>query len=299
MNHIQISKAQTNSTQIAKTPTKPALKWVGGKTQLLDKLQPKMPKQFGKYIDPFMGALAIPLKLNPERAVLCDANKELVITHCAIRDNVDKVIAALKKHKDNEGYFRSLRAKDWRKMPPHCVAARMIFLNKTCFNGLYKVNKKGGFSVAYGKTGVSRSVLNEDNLRAVSHALQGYEIIHQDFRETLKQAEPNDVVFLDPPYHDTFSTYTITGFSEQDQVDLATEFDRLSQLGCHVITTNSNHEFIHQLYAEHTIDVVDVRRSINCKANKRKGTEVIITPNRQVACRSIAANDDIALSECA
>jgi len=277
--------------KVEKEATKPALKWVGGKTQLLTRLKEKFPENYGRYIDPFMGALAIPLNLNPKEAVLSDANKELVITHCAIRDEVEAVISQLEKHTDDKDYYNNLRAKSWELMTSTEVAARMIYLNKTCFNGLYRTNKKGGFNASYGKPPANgRRFLNPDNLRSVSKALRGYTIIHQDFKTTLKDAKANDLIFLDPPYHETFTSYTAAGFSENDQITLAKEFKRLTKLGCHVILTNSNHEFIHRLFSDYTIEMVDVRRNINTNANGRTGREVIITNQNK-----IPANDELTL----
>jgi len=132
-----------------KEPATPALKWVGGKTQLLSRLKQKFPKSYGGYIDPFMGALAIPLHINPACAVLSDANEELVITHCAIRDDVESVIKHLRQHEDDKAYFNKLRALNWQDMPKSEIAARMIYLNKSCFNGLYRLNKKGQFNSPY------------------------------------------------------------------------------------------------------------------------------------------------------
>lgn len=284
-------KTEAQISQL-KEAASPALKWVGGKRQLLPTLRAMMPKKYGRYIDPFMGAMAVPLNLVPAKAILSDANEELVITHCEIRDNVEGVISQLERHIDDKDYYDALRATGWQSLSRPEVAARMIYLNKSCFNGLYRINKKGLFNASYGKPPVKgRTVCNPDNLRQVSQALQGFEIINQDFRKTLKHAKANDVVFLDPPYHETFTSYTAAGFSEDDQRFLASEFKRLDQLGCHVIATNSNHEFIHRIYSGYSIEVVNVRRNINCDKSGRTGKEVIIS-NRKKA----VANDELVLA---
>jgi len=279
-------------TNNLKTPTKPALKWAGGKTQLLSTLKEKFPDDYsGRYIDPFMGALAVPLNIMPNKAVLSDANEELVITHITIRDEVESVIEHLSRHKDDRDYFNKLRAKSCKDLSNSELAARMIYLNKSCFNGLYRLNKKGQFNSPYGKpTARGRNLCNPENLKSVSKALKGYKILHQDFRKTLRTAKANDLVFLDPPYHGTFTAYTSTGFSDDDQKDLAVEFQRLTKLGCHVIATNSNHEFVHELFSDYEIEIVNVRRSINRNGNDRKGKEVIISNQNK-----IPANDDIVL----
>lgn len=282
-------------TAINDHPALPAMKWVGGKRQLLSTFEKKIPEKYGRYIDPFMGALALPLHLQPNNALLSDANKEIVITHKAIRDDVERVISTLEKHKDNKDYYNKIRARDWKKMPAHAVAARALYLNKTSFNGLYRLNQKGGFSASYGKpTSKGRTICDPTRLHNLSVSLKDFEIEHQDFREALKQAKRNDLVFLDPPYHDTFNSYTAARFSEEDQKSLAVEFRRLDQLGCHIIACNSNHAFIRELYSDYSIEVVDVRRNINCQANGRTGKEVIITNRKRVA-----ANEEVVLDAAA
>jgi len=266
----------------------PALKWAGGKRQLIPHLARRFPKKYRKFIDPFMGALAIPLHLRPQKAYLSDANEELVTTHIAIRDCVEKVIDRLEGHVDDKDYFNALRSQNWKEMDPVSIAARMIYLNKSCFNGLYRVNKEGNFNVSYAapqKNG--RRICNPEKLVKLSSVLKSYKIKCCDFRVALLKAEPGDLVFLDPPYHKTFSSYTVAKFSIEDQKNLASEFKRLEAMGCYVIGCNSNNDFISRLYAQYEIETVDVRRSINCDKNKRTATEVVIYSKNK-----IPANDD-------
>jgi len=268
---------------------RPAIKWVGGKGQLLPFFENKFPKCFGKYIDPFLGAGAVPLWLRPRKACLSDLNEELIITHVMIRDNVEEVIVKLNEHIDHKEHYNLVRSQDWMMLEPVEIAARMIYLNKTCFNGLYRVNRSGGFNASYATPPQrGRKISNPEQLRAVSNALKNYEIKCCGFKEALQKAEPNDLVFLDPPYDDAFSSYTSTKFSKDDQRLLASEFQRLDEMGCYVISCNSNNEFISALYFQYEIETVDVRRSINCDKNGRTGTEVII-----YSANKIPANDDV------
>jgi len=266
-----------------------ALKWVGGKRQLLPHLIKNFPKTYNSFIDPFMGALSVPLYFRPKKALLSDTNEELVMTHVAIRDRVGEVIKKLNTHIDGKDYFNAIRSKSWQEMDPVSIAARMIYLNKACFNGLYRVNRKGHFNASYAtpqKNG--RRICNSAQLIRLSDALKRYEIKCYDFRDALRQAKPGDVVFLDPPYFGTYTSYTAAKFIKDDQEALASEFKRLVKLGCYVIACNSNDQYIHDLYSDYAIEAVNVRRNINCDKHGRTGTEVIISSQNK-----IPANDDV------
>lgn len=268
---------------------RPLLKWAGGKTQLLPELFSRMPKTFGKYIEPFFGGGALFFAAHPQSAVIGEINPELVNLYTAVRDDVNSVIEALKPHRNEEDYFYAVRAQDWKVLSPAEAAARTVFLNRTCFNGLYRVNRSGQFNVPFGRYKNPR-ILDEANLREVSYALQGVDIALGDYKNILaNSAEPGDFVFLDPPYLPTgkyadFKRYTKEQFFEEDHLELADEVRRLHELGCFVILTNSNHPLVHELFQGFNIDVVQTSRSISSKSGTRKGEDVIVTipPKRKV-----------------
>lgn len=272
---------------------KPIIKWVGGKSQLLDIIKKKLPKEFNKYYEPFLGGGAVLLDLQPKEAVVNDINPELINMYCQVRDNVEQVIdflTLLDTHHEKEGvdpkdfYYRIRTVFNWnlgeKKTPEQ--AARFIYLNKHCFNGLYRVNKKGEFNVPFnGKlTGGS---FDPDHLREVSTKLQNVQFKCGDFKDAVfnPPASEGDFVFFDSPYDlitDTsFVDYSKEGFKFDDHVRLADLFKSLSNKGVYCMLTNHDTPFIRELYKDYKIEVVEVRRSINRNGKDRKGTEVIIT----------------------
>ncbi len=261
---------------------KPIVKWAGGKTQMLNAIIPKVPAKYGRYIEPFVGGGALFFALNPEQAVIADSNPELINMYQQVADHVEDVIAYLTQYKNTKEDFYEVRAVDWTLLPKADAAARMIYLNKTCFNGLYRVNKKGQFNVPYGKY-KNPNICDKDALYAASELLRRSEIVCGDYLSVLKEyAKPGDFVFLDPPYlpiseYADFKRYTKEQFYEEDHVELAKEVVRLQELGCHVILTNSNHPLVHELYAPFKIDVIPTKRYISCDGRKRKGEDVIVT----------------------
>lgn len=175
---------------------KPILKWAGGKTQMLGDLLPKVPASYGKYIEPFIGGGAMFFALQPENAVIADSNPELINMYREVADHVDDVIEVLKKYENTSEMFYEVRAQDWTQLSKTEAAARTIFLNKTCFNGLYRVNKKGQFNVPYGKY-KNPKICDIDGLYAASEALKKAEIICGDYLLVLEHyAQPGDFVFL-------------------------------------------------------------------------------------------------------
>lgn len=261
---------------------KPIVKWAGGKTQLLNVILPKVPKKYGRYIEPFVGGGALYFTLNPEQAVIADSNPELINMYQQVAYNVDDVIKCLKQYKNTKDDFYAVRGLDPLTMSKTEAAARMIYLNKTCFNGLYRVNKKGQFNVPFGKY-KNPTICDAEALCAASEQLRRTEIVCGDYLTVLKDyARPGDFVFLDPPYlpvseYADFKRYTKEQFYEEDHVELAKEVGRLQELGCYVILTNSNHPLVHELYASYKIDVVPTKRYISCNGSKRKGEDVIVT----------------------
>ncbi len=236
---------------------KPFVKWVGGKRQLLKqfiKLGLYPPFSFGfnpeknTYFEPFVGGGAVFLDLLPENAVLSDMNFELITTYKVIQQDYKKLISKLKIHKKNntKEYFLKIRAQNLNKLSDVSVAARFIYLNRTCFNGMYRVNKSGGFNVPYGKYN-NPNIVNQENLENISKVLQDIKIKHQDYKETLKKAKKGDFIYLDPPYAPlsptaSFTAYTKEGFGAEQQIELRDTFYELHKRGCLVMLSNSNAE---------------------------------------------------------
>lgn len=261
---------------------KPIMKWAGGKTQMLKDIMPKVPKTYGRYIEPFIGGGALFFALNPEAAVIADSNPELINMYKEVANHTKKVLSYLKKYKNTKEDFYEVRGLDWKNLSKPEAAARTVYLNKTCFNGLYRVNKKGQFNVPYGKY-KAPNYCDEKALYAAAEVLKRTEIVCGDYLIVLeKYARPGDFIFLDPPYlpiseYADFKRYTKEQFYEEDHVDLAKEVFRLQELGCTVVLTNSNHPLVHELYAPFNIEVIQTKRYISCNGSKRKGEDVMVT----------------------
>ena len=199
-----------------------------------------------------------------------------------VAKDCDKVIEALEEYKNEEEYFYKVRAKDWTECDDIEAAARMIYLNRTCFNGLYRLNRKGQFNTPFGRY-KNPTICNEEKIRAASEVLQNAEIVCGDYLDVLKKyAKKNDFVFLDPPYvpiseYADFKRYTKEQFYEEDQINLANEVHRLVRNGCKVMLTNSNHPLVHELYGKYKIEVIQTKRNINRNGDKRNGEDVIVT----------------------
>ena len=261
---------------------KPILKWAGGKTQLLGELLPKVPSSYNRYIEPFVGGGAMFFALQPENGLIADSNPELINMYRQVSDNVEAVIRQLETYQNTKDMFYLVRGLDWETMTHAEAAARTIYLNKTCFNGLYRVNKRGQFNVPYG--GYSNpKICDADMLRAASALLKHTEILCGDYMLVLDHyAKPGDFIFLDPPYlpiseYSDFKRYTKEQFYEEDHVELAKTVMRMHERGCHVILTNSNHPLVHELYAPFNIEVIQTKRYISCSGSNRKGEDVIVT----------------------
>lgn len=277
--------AKTNGAQasarVFNDRVKPILKWAGGKSQMLDVLLPKVPAHYGKYIEPFFGGGALFFALRPENAVIADSNPELVNLYTQVRDHVVEVIAILTGYKNEQEQFLKVRSLDWTKLSPVEAAARTIYLNKTCFNGLYRVNRKGQFNTPFGKY-KNPKICDTQTLREASKALQNATIVCGDYAAVLAEyAEPDDFVFLDPPYipvseYSDFKRYTKEQFEISDHSRLAVEFSRLHSLGCHLMLTNSNHPLVHDLYGQYEIQVIPTKRSVACRASSRTGEDTLI-----------------------
>ncbi len=281
-----------NLKNIIDSKPKPFVKWVGGKRQLLKQFK-KMdlypPSQFdankNTYFEPFVGGGAVFFDLLPKKAFLSDLNSDLVITYNVIKNNIDALIKSLKKHEYEKDYFLKVRAKNPKNLSDIDVASRFIFLNRTCFNGMYRVNSKGQFNVPFGKY-TNPLICDEDNLRKVSKALEKVEIKHQDYKAVLKKAKKGDFIYFDPPYYPisktaSFTTYTTEAFLDKEQIELRDTFLELHKRGCFVMLSNSDTPFINKIYKGFKgvkINKVEAGRSINSKASGRgKITEVLIT----------------------
>ncbi len=260
----------------------PILKWAGGKTQLLSELIPRIPNSYNKYIEPFLGGGALFFKLCPAKSVIADSNPELINMYLTVAQQSGCVIDYLHNYKNDESVFYEVRAKDWMQCSNIEAAARMIYLNRTCFNGLYRLNRKGQFNTPYGRY-KNPIICNEAKINAAADVLRKAEIVCGDYLDVLgKYASEGDFIFLDPPYipvseYSDFKRYTKEQFYESDHRNLAKEVDRLVDLGCKVMLTNSNHPLVYELYGKYKIDVVQTKRNINRNGEKRYGEDVIVT----------------------
>ena len=267
---------------------KPILKWAGGKSQMLKYILPLIPNYSGRYIEPFLGGGAVYFALNPDNAIISDSNPELINMYRQVADNVESVIMYLNKYKNDKELFYAVREQVWENLPKAEAAARMIFLNKTCFNGLYRVNKKGMFNTPFGNY-KNPVICDEDRLRNASKILSKATLVCGDYLDVLKSyAKSGDFVFLDPPYvpvgkYGDFKRYTKEQFYDHNQIELADEVKRLVNLGCYVILTNSNHPLCRELYSEFKYEVVPTRRSISSDSKTRCGEDIIVIGEPNVA----------------
>ena len=266
----------SSAIRLAEAPLpkpRPFLKWAGGKSKLVDSIMSRFPNDFGRYFEPFLGGGAVFFALGPERATLADVNKELVTAYTAIRDELPRVMTALRRHRAESDHFYAVRAQDASGMSTVARAARMIFLNRTCYNGLYRVNRSGAFNVPFGKYD-NPTICDEENLRAVSRVLQDTTIENTDVFSTVAKARAKDLVYFDPPYDPvsksaSFVAYNEKGFTSEDQEKLAQTFRGLAERGVHAVLSNSDTPFIRSLYKGFRVDTVHVRRAINSRADRR------------------------------
>lgn len=279
---------------------KTLLKWAGGKTQLLGEIIPRMPKKYGRYIEPFLGGGALFFAVSPTEGVIADSNPELVNLYRSVAQDVGGVIEQLRRYENTEEMFYAVRALDPAKLSSAEAAARTIYLNRTCFNGLFRVNRAGQFNVPFGRY-KNPKILDEKGLRMASALLRHTTIICGDYKDVLKEeARSGDFVFLDPPYlpvseYADFKRYTKEQFYEEDHLELATEVRRLHELGCHVILTNSNHLLVHEQYRPFKVEVLQTRRLISSNGKGRTGEDVIVTalPKPQFDICSAPARSDL------
>ncbi len=274
----------------------PFLKWVGGKGKLLPRLQSLAPKPYARYLEPFLGGGAFFFSLAPHDAVLADVNDELIGCYIAIRDDVDAVVRALRRHHYESAHYYAIRELNPATLPLDERAARTIFLNRAGFNGLFRVNRSGRFNVPFGRY-TNPTICDEPNLRACSQVLRGVELKNADFECVAASASVGDFVYFDPPYVPVsqtanFTSYAAGRFTLADQARLARVFDDLVSRGVHALLSNSDTPLVRELYARHEIVSVQVTRSVNSDPAKRGPVgEVIVrgVPRRVRASRGSAA----------
>lgn len=267
----------------------PFVKWAGGKRQLLVQIRERMPEKYNKYYEPFVGGGAVVFELLPEKAVINDINRALVNAYKQICDSPKAFIDAVNQldsemWEDGKEYYYSLREhyndKLMREEFDVELAALFVFINKHCFNGLYRVNGKGLFNVPYNNS--RKKTIDEDSIWAISEYLKNVTIMEGDFQSACEGAKAGDFVFIDSPYAPlnptSFESYTKEGFDIESHKRLAELYDELTSRGCYCMLTNHNTELINELYGNkgYRIDVVSVKRLINADASKRVGEEVII-----------------------
>jgi DNA adenine methylase len=279
------------------------VKWAGGKNQLIEQFKNFFPEKIDGYIEPFVGGGAVffyvKANFEPQKIILSDTNEELINSYEVIRDDVDCLIDLLKQHREKhcKEYYYDVRQIDADVLSKIEKAARFIYLNKTCFNGLYRVNSRGKFNVPMGSY-KNPSIFKEKELRQASNLLKGVELKTCSFEHIIDFAEEGDFIYLDPPYHPVsrtanFTSYTSDSFSESDQIRLAETYKKLDARGCRVMLSNSDTPFINELYKDFTIHTVKAKRMINCDATKRGAINEVVVLNYETPHRK---NNDLKLS---
>ena len=268
-----------------KSETYPIVKWVGGKRQLMFELIKNMPKSYNRYFEPFIGGGALFFELQPEQDYISDMNEELINLYSVVRDNVYELIKDLSKHEVSKEYFLEIRNIDrteqYTELSDVERASRFIYLNRTCFNGMYRVNSQGQFNVPFGHYKNPR-IIDENNLLNCSELLKKTEIKCADFSEILTKVKKGDLVYFDPPYvplneTSSFTSYTKDGFDINMQFKLRDVCDELDNKGVKFILSNSDTKLVNELYVNYEIKKVFASRQINANADGRgKITEVLV-----------------------
>jgi len=268
----------------------PVVKWVGGKRQLLDDIQAKLPDKYNTYYEPFFGGGALLFHLQPKKAIINDLNSDLMLTYRIIRDNPDDLTESLKSHINSSEYFYKIRDKDrsdyvYQSMSDIEKASRLIYLNKTCYNGLFRVNSQGHFNTPFGGY-KNPNIVNEPVIKAVSEYLNKSNItmLSGDFALAVSNAKAGDFIYLDPPYYPMSDTASFTGYNEggfdaTEQLrlrDLCIELDRK---GVHFMVSNSSAKFIIEAYKDFHIDYVKARRNVNSDGMGRGEIDEVIIRN--------------------
>lgn len=283
----ELALEQTPSQDETIESARPFLKWAGGKSQLLSELVCRVPEKFDRYFEPMLGGGALFFGLRPERAVLGDLNAELINAYLVVRDKVESLITQLGAHKHNKKYYYKIRNADreaaywtWSDVER---AARLIYLNRTCFNGLYRVNSRGHFNVPFGEYKRPR-IVHEELLRSCSAALQGVTLVVGGFEDAVADARAGDFVYFDPPYHPltktaNFTSYVKGGFNDDDQLALRTLCAELDERGVKWMVSNSYNEVMARLWAGFRLEIVEASRAINSKGEGRGKVKELIVRN--------------------
>jgi len=264
------------------------VKWAGGKKQLIEQFQQFFPKKIEKYVEPFVGGGAVAFHIlknhKPKDVIISDSNEELINVYKMIKYNVEELIEILEDYKEahnKENYYK-IREQDSKKLSNLYKAAKFIYLNKTCFNGLYRVNSKGQFNVPIGSY-KNPGICPKEKLREISKLLKNVKIKHLSFEKIMDYTQKGDFIYFDPPYHPlkkgkSFTTYTKDKFLEDEQKLLSEIFKKLNNKGCKVMLSNSDTEFIKELYKGFNINIVKATRMINSKGEGRgKINELVVT----------------------
>ena len=268
----------------------PVVKWVGGKRQLLDEITPLLPKKITTYCEPFLGGGAVLFSIQPRKAIINDLNSDLINVYITIKNNIDELIASLQKHQNTQEYFYKIRDIDRNKEAYEQIsniekASRIIYLNKTCYNGLFRVNQAGEFNSPFGHY-KNPNIINEPVLRAVNKYFNNNEIsfFSEDFSTVLSKLSKGAFVYLDPPYDPVSDTSSFTGyhkggFDKNEQIRLKNCCDELTKNGINFMLSNSSTDFIRNLYKDYNITLVKAKRTINVDANKRGEIDEVIIRN--------------------
>lgn len=267
---------------------KPILKWVGGKRQLIPEIKKYIP-EYDRYIEPFFGGGAVLFDLQPTNAIINDINPELINLYKVIKNNPQKLIELLKTYTNDEDTYYKIRNLDrndsYKNTDNIEKAARFIYLNRTCFNGLYRVNSKGQNNVPYGKY-KNPLICDENNIKNCASYLSNnnIEITNLDFNDVLKKAKENDFIYLDPPYDpltetSSFTSYSKEGFTKLDQERLKKQLDKLNDKKIKFLLSNSSTEFIKELYKDYTIIEVNAKRNIASTTTGRKPVKEVLIKN--------------------
>jgi DNA adenine methylase len=259
----------------------PLLKWAGGKRQLLPQLRQHVPLQFNRYIEPMIGGGALFFALSPNRAVISDSNPELVNFYRTVVSDMDGIVRRYEAWTFAEETFYELRGLSFYDLDPVEAAARTLYLNRSFYNGLYRVNRKGEFNVPWGRYKRPHKI-DQRKWQKAREVLSRAEIHLGDYKDVVRAvSQAGDFIFLDPPYvpigpYSDFKRYTRTQFCEADHAEMAALARELADKDCHVLITNSNHPLVHDLYRGYRIEVVPTKRNVNSKGSGRAGEDVII-----------------------
>lgn len=278
----------------------PVVKWAGGKRQLLDEILPRMPRRISLYCEPFLGGGAVLFARQPKNAMVNDLNGDLMLVYEVIRDDVEALIQSLRQHENTAEYFYRIRDFDRDKefygsLSRVEKASRLLYLNRTCYNGLFRVNASGEFNTPFGRY-KNPTIVNEPVLRAVSRYLSAAHVrlLHEDFADTLRRVPEGGFAYLDPPYDPVSDTASFTGYSKggfgrEDQRRLRECCDDLTRRGVKFLLSNSSTDFIRELYAAYTVETVHATRAVNADAAGRGAVEEVLIRNYEIERQGMGA----------